>query len=599
VAHTDNGPNGNLSTVSSVGGSSVTTGGTNTSNATGNAYSLDLKSTSQALENDVYIKNAAPTFGLGQQSLGDAGMRRIGDDTRYNLDQNWSILGQVQNQQSIAYDTTTDVVNSGVQYKFKDGDTLGAGLQHATDSYEVATPTVLGGTAQGNYATNQATANGSYGMLDRTVVLHGNVQASVDGEAADPQYPNMATAGVDYKVTKKATLFVDEQVSSGAQLSDRSTDFGVKSQPWDHGEVDTSIGQDDTEYGPRLFSTMGLTQGWDVNKNWSLSAGYNRVATIHQTDFPVPASTGTTTGTGTGSAAPAPAVAPAVGTLSSDFNAMFVGAAYHTNDWSMSTRFETLNSDEESTRNLFAGLYRNLSQGQALSASLQAFHSFYTIGGTSDSVDGRLGYAWRPDESRWSWLQQLDFIYANQQGLDSLPQFATPTGVAASQESASTLANNPQTVATYGLNMRNWKVVDNLQGNYTVEDRYQISMYYGAKLARFAFDTGNYQGYTDIIGSEFRYDIKPKWDVGLLVSRIHSWSSGTVNGSYGLETGWQVGTNAWVSLGYNFSGYYDPDFTANHYTAKGVFLRFRFKFDQDTIKDWASGASKVALPAAP
>ncbi|HEY1774406.1 MAG TPA: OmpA family protein [Gammaproteobacteria bacterium] len=605
VAHTDNGPGGDFSTVSNVGGTSVTTGGTNTNNATGNAYSVDLKTTSLALENDMYVKNEAPTFGLGQQSLGDAGMRRIGDDTRYNLDQSWAIVGQVQDQQSIAYDVDTQVVNSGVQYKFKDGDTLGAGLQRAQDSYPVLTPTVLGGTAQGDYATNQATVNGSYGMLDRTVILHGNVQTSVSGEAEDPQYPNMATAGVDYKVSKKATLFVDEQVASGAQQSDHSTDFGVKSQPWDHGEVDTSIGQDNTEYGPRLFSTMGLTQGWDLNKNWSLSAGYNRVATIHQTDFPVPASTGTTVGATTGttvgttSAAPAPAVAPAVGTLSSDFNALFVGAAYHTDNWSANGRFETLNSDEESTRNLFAGFYRALSQGQALSASLQAFHSFYTIGGTSDSVDGRMGYAWRPDESRWSWLQQLDLIYANQQGLDTLPQFATSTGVAASQESASTLANNPQTVATYGLDMRNWKIVDNLQGNYTVEDKYQISMYYGAKLARFAFDTGNYQGYTDIIGSEFRYDLKPKWDVGFLVSRIHSWSSGTVNGSYGIETGWEVGTNAWVSLGYNFSGYYDPDFTANHYTAKGVFLRFRFKFDQDTVKDWASGASKVALPPAP
>ncbi|MFI4968319.1 MAG: OmpA family protein, partial [Gammaproteobacteria bacterium] len=268
VAHTDNGPNGNLSTVSNVGGTSVTTGGTNTSNATGNAYSVDLKTTSLALENDVYIKNEAPTFGLGQQSLGDAGMRRIGDDTRYNLDQNWSIVGQAQDQRSIAYDVDTQVVNSSVQYKFKDGDSLGAGLQHATDSYAVATPTVTGGTAQGDYATNQATVNGSYGILDRSVILHGSAQASVSGEAADPQYPNMATAGVDYKLSQKASLFVDEQVSSGAQQSDRSTEFGVKSQPWDHGEIDSSIGQDNTEYGPRLFSTMGLTQGWDLNKNW-------------------------------------------------------------------------------------------------------------------------------------------------------------------------------------------------------------------------------------------------------------------------------------------------------------------------------------------
>jgi hypothetical protein len=189
----------------------------------------------------------------------------------------------------------------------------------------------------------------------------------------------------------------------------------------------------------------------------------------------------------------------------------------------------------------------------------------------------------------------MDLIYASQQGLQSLPQFANSTGVAASQESASTLANSPQTVATYGLNMRNWKLVNNLQGNYTDNDHYQLSLYYGSKLARFAFDSGSYQGYTDLVGGEFRYDIQPKWDLGFMVNREHSYSAGVTSRSFGIETGWDVGTNMWLSLGYNFSGFYDQDFTANHYTAKGVFIRFRFKFDQDTVKNMAS-AGRVAVP---
>jgi uncharacterized repeat protein (TIGR01451 family) len=585
VARTDNGPNGASSTVSNIGGVSVTTGGVSTSNASANAYSLDLLTNSQSLQNDIYVKNEASAFGLGQQSMGDAGMRRMGDQTRYNVDENWTILGQVQRQQSILDDSTNDVAGTGLQYKFKYGDTFGIGVQHAQDSYPSLTPTVLGGNAQGDYTSNQATLNGSYGMLDHKVILHGNVQSNVGGQAADPQYPNMATVGVDYKITKKATLFVNEETASGSMQSDRTTEIGVKSEPWDHAQVNSSIGEDNTEYGPRLFSTLGLTQGWEVTKDLSLQAGYNRVASMHQPDFPA---TGNSTAT-----------APAVGTLTSDFNALFVGFGYHTEKWALNGRFETLNSDQQSTRNLFAGFYRALSDGQAFSASLQAFHSDYQIGGTSDNVDGRIGYAYRPDQSRWSWLEQLDLIYADQQGLSGLSQFATPTGVAASQQSAASLANNPLTVATYGLDMRNWKIVDNLQQNYTLEDRYQVSLYYGAKYARFAFDTGSYKGYTDLIGGEFRYDIKPKWDVGFMVNRIHSWTAGTVNGSYGIETGWQAATNTWVSVGYNFTGFYDQDFTANHYTAKGIFLRFRFKFDQDTVKDWASSSRLVLPPTVP
>ena len=99
MAHTNNGPNGAVSSTSNVDGVSITSGGTNTSNANGNAYSVDLKTQSVALENDVYIKDEAPSFGLGQQSLGDAGMRRIGDrHQRYHLDQNWSITGDIQRQ---------------------------------------------------------------------------------------------------------------------------------------------------------------------------------------------------------------------------------------------------------------------------------------------------------------------------------------------------------------------------------------------------------------------------------------------------------------------------------------------------------------------
>ena len=55
--------------------------------------------------------------------------------------------------------------------------------------------------------------------------------------------------------------------------------------------------------------------------------------------------------------------------------------------------------------------------------------------------------------------------------------------------------------------------------------------------------------------------------------------------SYGVSLGHKLATNLWVSLGYNFVGFSDGDFEAADYSAKGVFLRFRYKIDQETIKD--------------
>jgi hypothetical protein len=43
--------------------------------------------------------------------------------------------------------------------------------------------------------------------------------------------------------------------------------------------------------------------------------------------------------------------------------------------------------------------------------------------------------------------------------------------------------------------------------------------------------------------------------------------------------------NAWISLGYNTTGFTDRDFSAADYTAKGPFIRFRFKFDQNSVKE--------------
>jgi hypothetical protein len=70
---------------------------------------------------------------------------------------------------------------------------------------------------------------------------------------------------------------------------------------------------------------------------------------------------------------------------------------------------------------------------------------------------------------------------------------------------------------------------------------------------------------------------------------MYSWRSHVASYGFGVETGWDIATNMWLSVGYNIKGFYDQDFTAAHYTARGVFVRFRMKFDQDTVRELAEG----------
>jgi hypothetical protein len=75
---------------------------------------------------------------------------------------------------------------------------------------------------------------------------------------------------------------------------------------------------------------------------------------------------------------------------------------------------------------------------------------------------------------------------------------------------------------------------------------------------------------------------------------------GTTTRQYGvgLEVGYNVATNLWVSAGYNFFGYKDSDLAGNDYTVKGPYVRLRYKFDEGVFGEFAKPAAKAsAMPA--
>ena len=100
-----------------------------------------------------------------------------------------------------------------------------------------------------------------------------------------------------------------------------------------------------------------------------------------------------------------------------------------------------------------------------------------------------------------------------------------------------------------------------------------------------SIDSADYSGYTDLGGIEGRYDLTRDWDIGLRGNVLHSWNSSQISYSSGPSVGYNVIKNAWVSLGYNLVGFKDKDFSAGDYTAQGPYLRFRFKFDQNSVKE--------------
>jgi hypothetical protein len=87
------------------------------------------------------------------------------------------------------------------------------------------------------------------------------------------------------------------------------------------------------------------------------------------------------------------------------------------------------------------------------------------------------------------------------------------------------------------------------------------------------------------------WDVAPRWDVSVNASTMFGKGAQTKSYGVGLELGFMVMENLWVSAGYNVFGYRDDDLTAGEYTNKGAFVRLRYKFDEDLFATGKSAKS--------
>jgi hypothetical protein len=199
-------------------------------------------------------------------------------------------------------------------------------------------------------------------------------------------------------------------------------------------------------------------------------------------------------------------------------------------------------------------MLRQLHKGVSISASVDMTDSDGN-GNDYNKTDVRAGVAYRPFGSRWIILDRLEFLFDEQ--------------------------NN----ASFDTKSR--RIVNNLNANYRFRFDTQIAFQYGAKLSLDTIDGEEYNEFTDLIGGEVRHNLTKEWDFGVQGSILHSWEAENYDFSVGASIGYSPIENTWISLGYNVVGFRDDDFTNSKYTAKGVYIKFRVKFDQDTIhKVW-------------
>jgi hypothetical protein len=132
-------------------------------------------------------------------------------------------------------------------------------------------------------------------------------------------------------------------------------------------------------------------------------------------------------------------------------------------------------------------------------------------------------------------------------------------------------------VGSQGFN----KHIVSVSGEYHPSRAWWFNGRTAAKWQRDYFDDGNsfYSAY--LLSGRATYDISKRWDISAMTAATYSPQGRSTQKAMGVEAGYQLQDNLWLSAGYNWRGFSNRDLTGSDYTNRGVYLRIRFKFDEN------------------
>ncbi len=488
------------------------------------AYLAELEHRSEKIDANTYFRRQGESFGLDQQSLNNDGSKRYGADARYKINETININGEAYRDESLRENNKRSVASLEIE-KAEKIYQVAAGVKYANDELE----------DEEDSDSVLATARASRYMFDSKVQLRGSAEVELSNDNSS-DHPSRYIAGADYQLNNITELFAEHEYTDGDDQNTNTSRVGTRITPWNQATINTSVEQQASEDGSRVFSNLGFVQGWQYNDNLQLDFSLDRSDTLRnpgETLFNsnVPLSSGT---------------------QSNDFTATSIGANYTQDKWASSSRIEYRTSDDDIQRGLYVGYYREENTGIGMSFDAQAFDLDRNDGEDESRADINFSVAYRPDNSEWTVLNRFDVNYEDRHGEDS--------------------------------RIRTRKSVNNLNINYTMDNVHQFGAHWGIKYTLDNIDGEEYDGLTQLVGFQYRYDWSPKLDLSLHGDILYSSNSDNYKYSLGPSVGINVYKNMWLSVGYNIDGFEDDDFTSSDYTANGPYVKLRLKFDAHTIK---------------
>ena len=491
----------------------------------GTAELVSLEHRSDKLDLRALYREMDQDFGLGQQNAAEKGIRKYSIDGRYAFTTELSLTAQAMQQKNLETGTERTVAETDLEFRGEQT-TASVGLTHAEDAF-------IDGVDQ---TSNVLVAGFSRRLFDSALTARANGSIGLGDEPENADYLSNYVFGFDYTVMPEVDVFVEYENASGRDVEAEMSRVGVRASPWSRAQFNSSLTNEMSEFGPRLFANLGLMQGFQVNENWVIDLGFDQTKTVRDPDLRTFD----------------PDRELAFGSFRDDFIAGYVGTLYQSELWSVNSRLEYRDSDREQRSSFIAGWYREPRMGHGMSAGFTLYHSDRDDGSESLNAELRYGWAWRPAESAWTLLNRIELEF----------------------EDLAQLAGDEKT----------GRIVNNLNANRRISANTQLALQYAFKYVSSDIIANNLSGYTDLIGLDFRRGFGDRWEAAVNTSIYHSYQSSVIDYGAGVELGYNLADSMWLSVGYNFAGFHDDDFAEARYTAEGPFLTLTVRAHQDLLR---------------
>ena len=502
----------------------------------GNASRVELRHSDGPIDGRIAIGRSDINFDNPSSTL-NRGRNEASGRITYKLSPSTAVTGEALHTGDLSTGASRDAISLRADHAFENGIKLTVGIANVKDENPAAA-TLAGVASSGAIVTN----TGYTSVRARVTVPVPNVpQASVFGEyeaGISGDERKVASLGGEYKFSEFGRVYGRyESGNSNSSLGGLTT---VQKSNITVFGIDTSLTKDTkafSEYrgrssfdGSAAEAAIGLRNNWQIAEGLRLGTSFERIQPFQR-------------------------LATAI--TSSEATAVTAAIDYTANPlWKGSTRLELRSSDtSDSILSTIAVGYK-LSREWSLLARSSYSHTAVkgATPGDQDRLRIQVGAAYRDtDSNKWNMVTRFEHR----------------------DEKDTTIAP----VLKRALNLAS------LHFNYQPERSLILTGRYATKYVN--EDSGGISSKSSghLIAGRATYDINSRWDIGLTAS-LHT-DGGLSNRKFGigLEVGYMVQENLWLSAGYNFFGFKDKDLAGADYTDRGVYVRMRYKFDE-TLFDW-------------